>query len=250
MDRTSKPVEFDGDTWKLKALEDYVSYKALHDFVTSEGALHGFVNSLKYHAQNPECFPDDAESSLRRRKRQDIEGALKHYASQTLVSLCTCYEVAVKDYFRCVFSAHPDKLFSFIGPDGAKGHVSLRDITRHDTKQELLDDLARRGAAIAARGEYGKSLVRAGSISAFTSEIDTLELSTLQRTRNSVVHEKRAFDFSLVTVTKAHNTVDAAIEYLCKMGIGAGIPGSYTCVGEWSRAEVEGAAFLGSMRAT
>ncbi len=244
MDNTSQTNGFNGDAWKFKALEDYASYKALHDFATNSSALQAYESSLKYYAAIPELHPQSTERLLRDHKNEDVERALSHYGSQTIVSLCTCYEVAIRDFFTSVFIAHPDRLFDFIGPEGAKGHVSLRDITMHNSLGELVIQLSRRAAAVASKGDYGKSLLRASALVKVELDTKVTALVALQKTRNAIVHEA-ARPITLPSIADAHDTVDGAIESLCRLGLAAGIPGRYSCIDQSNTMVIQSIALLG-----
>lgn len=245
MDSTSQPNGFNGDTWKYKALEDYASYKALHDFATNSSALQAYENSLQYYAAIPELHPDGTERLLRKQKNEDVERALTHYGSQTIVSLCTCYEVAIRDFFKAVFIAHPDRLFDFIGSESAKGHVSLRDIIKYGALSELLIELSHRAAAVASKGEYGKALFRASALVKVELDTNAEALAALQKTRNAIVHEARRL-ITLPSIADAHSTVDEAIESLCRIGVAASIPGHYSCIDRSNAMLMQSVAILGS----
>jgi hypothetical protein len=244
MDIPPQLNSFNGDAWKFKALEDYSSYKAFHDFATNLSALQAYEESFQYYAAIPEIHPHGTEKLLRGHKRDDVERALNHYGAQTIVSLCTCYEVAIRNFFECVFIAYPDRLFDFIGPESAKGHVSLRDITIHKSRDELLIELSRRGAAVASKGDYGKSLLRASNLVRSGLDIETAALAALQKTRNVIVHEA-AHPMALPSITDAHDTVDSAIESLCKIGLATGIPGRYSCIDQSNTIVMQSVALLG-----
>ena len=245
MDTTSQPKGFNGDTWKYKALEDYASYKALYDFATSSSALQAYESSLQYYAAIPELHSDDTERSLRKQKSEDVERALSHYGSQTIVSLCTCYEIAIRDFFEAVFIAHPERLFDFIGPEGAKGHVSLREIIMRSSLRELLIELSRQAAAVASKGDYGKALLRASTLVKVQLDTNAEDLVALQKTRNKIVHEAIR-PIALPSIEDAHSTVDRAIESLCRMGLAAGIPGRYSCIDGSNTMLIQSVALLGA----
>lgn len=247
MTNTNQIEPFDGDTWKYNALEDLISFKTFHDFVGNVAAVKAYVDSLEYHEGVPELRIENAELSLRKTKKNDVEKALDHYGSQTIVSLCTCYEVAIRDFFRCVFISKPEAMYAFVGPEGAKGHIPLRDVINSASRELLIADLATRSAATATKGGYGQSLERASNlVGAETNRVLTVELGMLQKSRNAIVHERSRESVTLAAVASAHTTIDAGIETMCRIAYGAGIPGNYTCIDHSHTFVIQSIALLGS----
>ncbi|MDP3272027.1 MAG: hypothetical protein U1D69_06870 [Polynucleobacter sp.] len=236
---------FEGDNWKWKALEDYIAYKELHEFVNNEAALNAHLGSYRLDALAPNLFNEEHTNGLLADKRSAIDQAFSHQASLTLISLCTTYEVMLRDFLVHLFIKSPLKLFDFIGTDQAKGHVSLREVVESESHDQLIERLACRGASVASKGKYGQALSRAASLAGTQVDAKQIEaLNELQTTRNRVVHDRLRGSSGFDEVKWAHTTVDAAIEAVCEIGVSNEIPGLYTCVRPAKAVEIHGVAIL------
>src|SRR5690606_13417952 len=114
----------------------------------------------------------------------------------------------------------------------------------HKSLGELIVDLSRRAAAVASKGDYGKSLLRASTLVKVELDTQTTALVALQKTRNAIVHEA-ASPITLPSITDAHDIVDGAIESLCRLGLAAGIPGRYSCIDQSNTMVIQSIALLG-----
>jgi len=237
--------EFDGDTWKFKALEDYVAYKELDEFVHNDLATQAHVNSYRLSTTDADAFPKTCTDTICDRKILTLRDALTHFARQTTVSLCTTYEVTVRDFFKTYFQTNPAALFEYVGPEDAKGYVALRDILQVESHTELIVRLADRAAGAASKGKYGQVYARAFALCGVPEDKELLQrLNSLQVERNKFIHERHRPDCGLNEVTEAHSIVDGAIEGLCELGVAKGIPGRYTCIRPTMRLIAKDIAFV------
>lgn len=222
--------EFDGDTWKYNALVDYVAFKELHDFVTNEEATKAHVNSYEV-IGNVERFSALQVEEMRAEKICTLKETLSHFASQTIISLCTTFEVSAREYIRALFCIKPSAMFDFLGAEESRGNVPLKDILQALSHAELVERLADRASSVASKGKYGQVYLRALSLSGRNGGSDLVEkLNTLQVDRNKFVHERHRPVVGIENVRAAHVVVDDAIENLCWAGVGLEVPGKYTCV--------------------
>ncbi|MED5621877.1 hypothetical protein [Ideonella sp. BN130291] len=221
--------EFDGDHRKYQALMDYVAFKELHEFVSNSAAIAAHTDSYAVSSLGPIAASKVVE--LKVAKAGELRGALMHFACQTIVSLCTTFEVAARDFLQAVFAVKPDGMFEFLGPEDARGHVPLKDVLQASSHDELVGALAKRAAGSASKGKYGAVFARATQLAGGTVDKAIVSrLNSLQTERNKLVHERHRPAIGLEEVLNAHATVDAAIDALCEIAVKAGMPGRYTCV--------------------
>ncbi len=224
-------ASFDGDLWAWKALEDFINYKCLHEYVSNSSAVETHRESIRSVHVGP-SFSDEDVKRLRQEYVGDLAKALVHLASQTLVTLCTTFEIASKNFFFSMFVRHPERMFEYVGGEDQKGHVKLTRILNAEDYDGLILDLARSASTAASKGDYSKVLKRAAKLCKSDADGDLLrKIDQLQRDRNKVVHEKYSPDWNFEDVSKAHEVVADCVANFCRLGLAADIPGSYTFVG-------------------
>lgn len=222
--------EFDGDTWKYNALMDYVAFKELDEFVGNNAALDVHANSYAV-LGDLEAFSQAQRDQLRTTRIGTLREALSHFGRQTIISLCTTFEVSVREYLQALFQIKPQAMFDFLGYENSRGHIPLKDVLQVSSHSQLLGKLARTAAGTASKGKYGQIYIRALTCSGFNSDkVLTEKLNLLQIERNKLIHERHRPSVGKEEVRLAHLVIDEAIEGLCRIGVDAGVPGRFTCV--------------------
>jgi hypothetical protein len=242
---TKPAYEFDGDTWKFKALEDYIAYKELDAFVTNDAATEAHVGCYQLRAAGDIALFENQLVLLQTQMISTLRDALSHLACQTIVALCTTFEVTARDFFRSYFETNPAALFDYVGPEDARGHVSLHEILNAKSHSDLVRQLADRASGVVSKGKYGQIYSRASALCGGSEDKNlTQRLNVLQAERNKFVHERHRPNVVLENVTQAHCVVDAAIEALCQLGATKGVPGRYTCVQPTTRMVIDDASLF------
>lgn len=224
-------VIFDGDLLRFKSLEDYVAFKNLYELVYYGNALSKHLDSYKLSIVGSGTFDKDDELSARESMRLDIHSSVNHFGGLTIVSLCTTYEIATREFLYCFFQKHPWHMYEFIGSSDARGQISLKEVLEVDTYKSLISSLAKKTAASASKGKYSQIHSRIARLC--KEKIDDgiiKKLDRLQVERNKIVHEKYSKSWDLVEMGKSEVIVSEAIEQLCHFGIKNGIVGKYTCI--------------------
>ncbi len=224
-------IIFDGDLLRFKSLEDYAAFKDMHDLVNDQGAIKSHVEAYKLYAIDPSLHDEGSEDALREQMCSGIVSALNHFGGLTIVSLCTTYEIAVKEFLFCFFIKNPGHIYEFIGPENARGHVSLKEVLRADSYIDLLGSLAQKAASSASKGKYSQVLIRIAQLCKDDINKDIVKnLDQLQNERNKIVHEKYSKTWQLADIQDAENIVSEVIEQICHYGMNNDIPGKYSCV--------------------
>tara|TARA_Y100000815_G_C13306699_1_gene486769 strand:- start:1086 stop:1550 length:465 start_codon:yes stop_codon:yes gene_type:complete len=144
---------FDGDRLRYKSLKDYVAFKAFYDFASDKDALDAHIHSHEYYALDSSLHEEGTEIRLRENKSEEVGFSLTHFGGLTVVSLCTTFEVAVKEFLCCYFFYNPNSMYEFIGRDESRGLVPLKDVLLEDTYQGLILSLAKKASSKASKGK-------------------------------------------------------------------------------------------------
>jgi len=223
--------KFNGDLMRSKSLDDYVAFKAMYDLVYDKKAIATHIESLNYYAYDPSMHAEDTNIKLGSIKSEDIYSSLHHYGGLTVISLCTTFEIAAKDFLSCYFFQNPHSMYEFIGGHETKGMVQLKEMLAADSYQDLIVALSEQASSKASKGKYGEVLVRIAKLckQEYDKNLAT-KLNDLQEIRNKIVHEKYSKHWLLEEISNFEGLVASVIEDLCKFGIKKSIPGNYSCV--------------------
>ena len=224
-------VQFDGDSWAWKALQDFVAFKDMYEYVINQSAMDSHKDSMSYFVIDPDLHKPGSDTELRDKAEASIKSSLNHFAAQTVVSLCTTFEVAIRQFFKCLFIMHPNYMHNYIGSRDNRGTVPLADLVDSGDYSKFISELAERASAAASKGKYNESLKRASKLSKYEIDTEIFEnIKELQVTRNKIVHEKNLPNLELEDIQNSHSIVSSTIEELCHMGIKKQLPGRYTYV--------------------
>lgn len=222
---------FNGDHWKWKSLEDYIAFKEMHDFVNNHQAMETHKNSMKYVVLDPELHEQNTDQKLRNLRANSIIDSLDHFAAQTLVSLCTTYEVASKDFFKNLFIRHPNFMHDYVGEEKNRGTIKLNDLISSGGYEDFIETTSEKSSSVAAKGKYGQILIRASKLCKSNIDEDIVKnINALQSQRNKIIHEKNFSPFDLVDIEVAQSLVATVIEIFCELALKKDVPGRYTCI--------------------
>jgi hypothetical protein len=236
---------FNGDRLRYKSLEDYAAFKDLYDFVSNKTAVKSHLESYDLYVIDPSLHDEGTEDMLREEMSSGVFSALNHFGGHTIISLCTTYELAAREFLFCFFIKNPSHIYEFIGPEDARGHVSLKEVLKVNSYQDLLISLAKKAAAVASKGKYGQVLARIANLC--KEDIDKhniKKLDKLQNERNKIVHEKFSKKWELSDIQETENLISAIIEEICQFGLNNNIPGNYTCISNENTLHIQSVAGL------
>ena len=236
---------FDCDTLLYKALQDYISYKAIHEFINNRAAMNSYKSSFSIITTNEE-LRNESSDSLYENIEEELKGSLSHFASQALISLCTTYEVSAVAFFKALFVCNPKYMHSFVGSNDTKGkgYIRLSDVVDAGDFTEFIDELAYSASKRATKGKYGGILKRACKLC--NSDIDEnflKKIDKVQERRNEIIHEKKVGSYSLGEISEVHQTITEAIEILGKLAMSKEVLGAYTYFSE-NTIELDSFSFL------
>lgn len=223
--------KFNGDLLRYKSLMDYVAFKSLHDLVNNKNAIKAHLRGYNLYASDSSLDDEGTDKALREIMSDDVFSALNHFGGLTIISLCTTYELAVREFLTCFFMQHPNHMYEFLGPDEARGHVSLREVLKVGSYSDLLLSLATKSASVASKGKYGQALTRMANLC--NGDVDkelTKKLDNIQNIRNKIVHEKYIQTWELDKIQEVEKLISVVIEQICLYGLNNQIPGDYTCI--------------------
>lgn len=212
------------------ALMDYVAFKELNEIIGNNAALDVHAGSYEVMGDLG-AFSQEQLDGLRVAKIDTLKNTLSHFGSQTIISLCTTFEVCVREYFRALFLVKPQVMFDFLGSEDSRGQIPLKEILQVSSHADLLARLAHTASGTASKGKYGQVYARALSCSGTSGgKVQTEKLTSLQEERNRYVHERHRPSVGIEEVRRAHLVVEEAIQGFCEAGVDAGVPGRFTCV--------------------
>ncbi len=215
----STKLKFNGDLWRFKSLEDFFSYRDLFEYIKNQDAMNQHTESFEYFCGEPELHPSNSEQELKDNVKESISSSLDHFGSLTVVSLCTTYEVSVKEFLSCIFFYNPEYMFNYLGTDESKGDVNLKEILRASSHEELIINLAKTSSSKASKGRYGDVLRKISKLCGENQDIELSDkLNDLQSERNSIVHDKLNKSWSCEQIQDREEIISASLELLCRFG--------------------------------
>ena len=222
-------LKFDADLWRWRCLYDFVSYQTLSDLIGNSSAIDAHLKTRPVITATGEAPTAEILQMLLDSERNTIEGLVDHFASQTIVSVCTSFEVAIKEFLSVWFFHHPQHIHEYLATNQTKGVVPLKGIIDATDRDELLQRLAAKAADVATNGIYSKVLGRVEKHSKIAAPSGLAEdMSALREIRNRIVHEKEQESGRSIAVSKAQHAVDEAILYLARVGDVSKLPGMYS----------------------
>ena len=223
--------EFNGDLWLCRCLEDFGAFKALSDLISNSTVMDAHIASYTAMSVSGTAAPRKIAVQLKDRHFEEIKNLVVHFGAQTIVCLCTSFEVAAREFFKAWFIRRPEHVHEYIDNGSRKGLVPLSEIISAQNRDELMLQLANRASHAAVGGKYGRILkrVEAFSKAAIPNQLSQ-KIRVLQEQRNEVVHEKGKHSGSAEAIERAHDTVHEAIIYLSIAGKANDVPGRYSCI--------------------
>jgi hypothetical protein len=220
---------FDADFWEWKALEDFVAFKDMYNYVHNQDAMRTYIESMEVMSIGVGEVTEDIRRKFCNEAEHHIKNALEHFSSQTVVSFCTTFEASAKQFFKCLFCKYPLYMHDYIGNDNRKGTVVLRDVIKAGDYSVLLDNLTENASSVASKGKYGDIIERAAKLCKTEYDCNIRELlNILQNQRNKIVHEKYLASSELDELQRMQSIVAKAIEFLMRFAIIKDIPGKYS----------------------
>ena len=224
-------MHFNGDFHKYKNLQDFIAIKSMHDLASNKLAIKAYFESMTLHTTEDSLLGEHTRKNLSDSMKKDIETSINHFGGLTIIGLCTCFEVAAKDFFKAFFFSKPKSMHDYLEHRAIQGSVAFDDITNSDSLDDLFAALAERAASKAIKGHFSEVMRRVSKIS--KSQLDknvSKSLDQLQKLRNKIAHEKHAQNWDVARLQEFENVVGKGIDELCKAAYSNDIPGSYTCI--------------------
>lgn len=137
--------------------------------------------------------------------RGEMDIAQQVYLRQMIVLAVSYIELILKDFFGCLFRAHPLRMNAVLPPKESKtATVSLTEIVNASSKDALLGGLASRAAGYKASGDIDKTLRELTSDCRIQLCHPFIEdLRELKELRNRIVHDDTD---EQVTIAKVHGS--------------------------------------------
>jgi hypothetical protein len=121
----------------------------------------------------------------------EISIAHQVYLRQMIVLATTYVELILKDFFRCLYTAQPQRMNKCFQNEGrGKGKVALNEVINAVSKEELMSALTERAAGIAVGPKFDKiieSIIKDCKLSLDRPLIE--DLRRLNELRNRIIHQ-------------------------------------------------------------
>lgn len=182
------------DVWGVKLHQALAPVDILQALLTDAdvGALlRPRLKGVSYLSQG-----DDTMDDTYLRGETDI--ALQVYMNQMLVLAITYGEQIIRDFYRCLFRAHPQRMNPVLSPEGrGKATVDLNTIIGKPSRKALLRGLADEAAQRLAGRRIDDSVARIIKDSRVAAKAPFVgDLKKLVDRRNRVVHEGENSDLT------------------------------------------------------
>jgi hypothetical protein len=122
--------------------------------------------------------------------RGEVGTAHHIYLRQMVVLAVSYMELILKKFFKCLFIAQPRRMHAYLSEQRGKAVVSLREILRAPTKEELIMSLVEQAATIAIGPRFDKvidKIVRECHIDLDRPFVE--DVRALIELRNRIIHE-------------------------------------------------------------
>lgn len=121
----------------------------------------------------------------------EIKIAHQVYLRQMIVLATTYVELILKDFFRCLFIAHPLRMNTYLSAEGkGKAMIALNEVITAPSREEILLSLAERAASIAVGPKFDKvieMIIKESKLKLDRPVVD--DLRTLNELRNRIIHQ-------------------------------------------------------------
>jgi len=196
------------------------SYKSLIEYVTDKESVEEYVNRNTYTHINGEIgvVKIGASKEMVEAVNDDLLSAKLLMNNQMIVYLVSVLEVALNDFFKCIFVDKPElvlELGKYLGESDAELGVSYKDFLQFESKEAYIAEIAKRAASKCNSGKFDKVLNRLSKI--FDVELPAEcknALKDLYEKRNKIVHENYRMDISEIELENFSNKVEKCIKIL------------------------------------
>lgn len=224
-------MQFNGDFHRFKPLQDFIAFKSMLNFASNQSAIDAYFKSMTLHTTGKTIEEEQARKQLSDSMKEDINGSINHFGGLTIIGLCSCFEVATKDFFKSFFFSKPKSMHDYLEHRATLGSVAFDDITNSDSLDELFNVLSERAASKAIKVHFSDVMRRVAKVSKSQLNKDVSKcLEQLQKLKNNIAHEKHGQNWDVQKLEEFENVVGMGIEELCKAAKLNSMPDSYTCI--------------------
>lgn len=240
----SKMSYFDSDKWLKRALDDLISFQEIEGFISNSSTrkaftettlLRSFVGERGKRGEKYSGIKNKLDNEIKNKLLEitfdALDDSLEHFAALTIVSMCTTYETASRDFAIAMFSKYPAYMHDYLSNDKSKGQVDIKEIIEAGEYEQLIENLAKKSSTIITKGKYGVILKRLSTLAKYEKDENLIDsLNEIQTKRNLIVHVKKKLSIDSNEVGHTYDIFANSIKFYCKVACAKKIPGYYTCI--------------------
>lgn len=206
MNKTFKAAQ-----WYSDIVSTMNFYREINNFISSPMVLEVYLKNIQVIHATEQGETVVEEEALKRpfieNATTNIKDAAGFYNRQMLVVASTYIEMIQKNFVAVLFANHPERMYEYLYPEGReneKGVVSLKEVTKAASKDDLINQLSEQATANAVKGKIHASMNNLSKIAAEKiPEPLKKKLVEIVLCRNRVVHEASQ------EVIKSKDVIDA-----------------------------------------
>jgi hypothetical protein len=181
------PRTFNLDVWQSRVMEVRAVFRAFEAFLANEEAVGQHLDAQQLGI--PTTDPRLIELS-KIVAAHHLTGAADLYRRQVIVVAGTLLEAMMRDFFTALFVRHPMRMSAYVenrGKGEGRHRVLLKDVVEAESRDRLIEDLARRSAAKIPVEKFVDQLERPAKMEPKPDL--AADLKDIVEQRNRIVHE-------------------------------------------------------------
>ncbi len=195
------------------------NYKQLVSYVSDRETVKDYLNRYSYLAIGQDVKKIDASQMMVDEFNSGLEETVQLMNNQMIVYMCTILEIAINDFFKCLFIEKPNMVLNLNNYTGRVIDIgfSYQELLKCDSKEDYIIKIAQNVAKKCNSGKIDKIL---NCISKMTGLVwdtgcrDVLE--ELSDKRNKIVHENIHINLSADELTNLSDGLERSLILLGK----------------------------------
>lgn len=197
----------------------FSNYKQLVSYVSDKETVKDYLNKYSYSVNEQVEKKIDARPEMIEEFNLGLEETIQWINNQMIVYMCTILEIAINDFFKCLFIEKPYMVLNLNNYTGRVIDIgfSYQELLKCDSKEEYIIEMARNTAKKCNSGKIDKILESISKMTGLKWESDYREvLKDLSDKRNKIVHENMHVKLSAYELEYLYNGLEKSLILLGK----------------------------------
>ncbi len=207
---------FQARYWEDENRFSEVTFRLMLEYISNDDLTKTFLKTKKNYEIDDEFIKEIEETSL----ILNLESITEIYKRQMYVIVNTYIELMMKEFLTCYFSIHHMSMYEYLrtktkGGQIQEGLVSLKKIDKSESKESLIEKLAKEATSTFMTGKFSSQLDRLENMlkKKIPPNIKS-KLLDLANIRNEIVHEHKYPNITDSDVFDAYKLFHDLIYYL------------------------------------